>query len=708
MRHFSLLMLLYWSALLLPTQSKAMLSLYVATNGNDGWSGRLAHPNSAHTDGPFATLERAQQAIRAFKSQKRWPHGGVTVWIEQGRYELTKTLELTQEDEGTPDSPLRFAAWQHQPVTLTGGKIVSRWKTVTDTAILQRLPAAAQGHVLQCNLQEQGIQNYGDLIRRGFGLPIVPTPLELFFKGNPMQLARWPRQGYASIVSTPAGPQGGEFGYEGDEPALWTRDPDVWVHGFWSFDWADSYEKVADIDTAHHLIRTVPPHGVFGYQTGARWYALNIIEELAEAGMYYLDRQTGILYFWPPAPIQPGDTEVSMLSKPLVSLQNTAYITLEGITLECGRDCGVQIVGGNHNLLLRCTLRNLGTYAVSIGGNTQDYQNAIYANTVLDRNSGSHNGVEECTIYNTGSSGVILGGGDRKTLTPGGNFVVGCTIHDYNRWDFTYRAGVSVDGVSNLIAYNAIYNAPHNAILLSGNNHLIEYNDIHDVCLDTGDAGAFYMGRDLTMRGNTIRYNYFHNIEPHINRPNSFEGVQSVYLDDCACGATVYGNIFDHAGRAIMIGGGRDNTVENNIFLHCHPAIHVDARGLNWAKDWFNGKDPILLDRLKAVNYNQPPYSLVYPHLANILQDDPAVPKYNEISHNICAFGEWIEWLDGMNDRVVTVRDNFVGDAPGFSNPQNPAKDGFTLTPSSPARKAGFRPIPFNQIGPSGFRKSRP
>ncbi|HLH79539.1 MAG TPA: right-handed parallel beta-helix repeat-containing protein, partial [Chthonomonas sp.] len=681
----------------------ARMNFYVAPNGNDAWSGYLPYPNRTHTDGPFATLGRAQQAVRAFKKQHPTQKEGITVWLEGGRYELHQTFALTAADGGTAQAPVRYAAWHRQTVSITGGKLISHWQPVTDPHILERLPEAARGHVLQCDLHSQGIQNFGQLTRRGFGLPIVPAPLELFFRGEPMQLARWPLHGYTTIATTPAGPQGGEFGYEGDEPSRWSNDHDVWVHGYWTFDWADSYEKIASIDTAKHLIHTVPPHGVYGYQIGSRWYALNILEELAAPGEYYLDRDTGVLYFWPPASIHKGDTEVSILTTPLITLTDASHVILDGLTIECGRGCGVQIVGGDHNLLVHCTLRNFGEYAASIGDDTQNYQNAIYANTLLNRQSGSHNGIEECAIYNTGSGGVLLGGGDRQTLTPGGNFVIGCTIHDYNRWDFTYRAGVNIDGVGNLIAYNAIYNAPHNAILLSGNNHLIEFNDIHDVCLDTGDAGAFYMGRDLSMRGNTVRYNYFHNIEPHIQRANAFEGVQSVYLDDCASGTTVYGNIFFHAGCAVMIGGGRDNTVDNNLFLDCDPAIHVDARGLSWAKDWFNGKDPILISRLEAVHYNRPPYSIAYPHLANILQDDPAVPKYNTITHNICVGGTWIQWLDGMNDHIVTVQNNLVTTDPGFLDPLAPEKRGFELLPRSPALHMGFRPIPFNQIGPKGF-----
>ena len=42
---------------------KAMMDEYfVATDGNDAWSGKLAKPNRAKTDGPLATVERARDA----------------------------------------------------------------------------------------------------------------------------------------------------------------------------------------------------------------------------------------------------------------------------------------------------------------------------------------------------------------------------------------------------------------------------------------------------------------------------------------------------------------------------------------------------------------------------------------------------------------------------------------------------------------------
>jgi len=45
----------------------APLRLYVAPNGNDAWSGKLAGAKGA--DGPFASLTRARDEIRKLKKE---------------------------------------------------------------------------------------------------------------------------------------------------------------------------------------------------------------------------------------------------------------------------------------------------------------------------------------------------------------------------------------------------------------------------------------------------------------------------------------------------------------------------------------------------------------------------------------------------------------------------------------------------------------
>jgi parallel beta-helix repeat protein len=207
--------------------------------------------------------------------------------------------------------------------------------------------------------------------------------------------------------------------------------------------------------------------------------------------------------------------------------------------------------------------------------------------------------------------------------------------------------------VGNRVAENTIHDLPHFGIWLHGNEHVIERNEIHHVCLETNDAGAFYMGRDFSERGNVIRHNYFHDL-------GEGDLVQGVYLDDCASGTTVAGNVFIRAGRGIMIGGGRDNTVTDNFFESCRPAVHVDARGIGWASSWFDDRDPTLFKRLTAVRHDRHPYSEAYPELVTLLDDRPAFPKGNRITGNTCVESRWLDLLDDLAEQDIEMTDNLI------------------------------------------------
>jgi hypothetical protein len=152
------------------------MNLYVSPNGNDSWSGRLASPNRTRTDGPFATLERARDAIRTLKRQGKLPEGGVTVWLRGGMYAQLTPLELTAEDGGTPQSPITYSAYRNEQVRLVGGKRVTGWKPVTDATVLRKLPPKARGKVLVADLRSQGITDFGQMRRRGFGSSAAESP----------------------------------------------------------------------------------------------------------------------------------------------------------------------------------------------------------------------------------------------------------------------------------------------------------------------------------------------------------------------------------------------------------------------------------------------------------------------------------------------------------------------------------------------------
>ena len=644
------------------------LILYVATEGDDRWSGRLPEPNVERNDGPFATLERARDEIRRLKAEGKLK-GSVTVFVRGGEYYRDKPFKLTAEDSGTSDAPILYRAYPGEEVRLIGGKPVSSWQPVTDRSVLGRLDELARGKVMQADLRSIGITDYGQPSGGG---------LELFFNDKPMTLARYPNEGFMRIADVVVhnghqihgikGSKIGKFHYEGDRPKRWVGEKDPWLHGYWFWDWSDQRHRIESIDTEGRIISVAQPYHGYGYRKGQWFYAYNILAELDSPGEWYLDRERGILYFWPPGDIESGRPTVSTIST-LVEMRDVSHVTLQGFILEVARGNAVTITNGEEDRIIDCTIRNIHGWAVRISGGKGDK-------------------VTGCEIYNLGHGGIALSGGDRERLIPAGHLAENNHIHHYGRWKRMYTPAVSLSGVGNRARHNLIHDAPHQAVAFSGNDHLIEFNEIHRVCLESNDAGAIYSGRDWTWRGTVIRYNFFHHI-------NGFQGrgCMGVYLDDMLCGTIIYGNIFYRVTRAAFIGGGRDNVVENNIFVECSPAVHVDARAMGWASYHVN---TTMVERLNRVPYKKPPWSERYPELVNILEDEPAAPKGNRIIRNICWKGKWLE-IEERAKPYVRFEDNLIDQDPLLVDVEGMD---FRLRPDSPAYKIGFKPIPFEKIGP--------
>ena len=125
----------------------------------------------------------------------------------------------------------------------------------------------------------------------------------------------------------------GRIVYSGDRPKRWLGERDVWLHGYWFWDWAEQRQKVQSIDAAKRIIALAPPHHVYGYRKGQWYYALNLLPELDSPGEWYLERPSGVLYFWPPAPLAEGKTFVSVAAS-LLSLNEVSHVTFRGLTFE--------------------------------------------------------------------------------------------------------------------------------------------------------------------------------------------------------------------------------------------------------------------------------------------------------------------------------------------------------------------------------------
>lgn len=649
------------TASLLATAAAAQTTLYVAPMGQDA--------NPGAREAPLQTLAGARDRVRTVKAQ-----GPVTVEFAAGTYAVAAATAFGEADSGTAEAPIVYRAAPGAEVRFTGGVAVKGWQPVTDAAILKRLAPEAQGKVLVADLTAQGITDLGKLAVRGFSMGSPVAEAELFAGDKPMTLARWPNEGFRGLKERPSIT---ELVVDTDRVARWTEEDDPWVFAYWHHDWAEIYEPIRGIDPARNLLLRDPDiKPQYGVTPGrARWYALNLLSELDEPGEYYIDRANGKLYFWPP---QPGAATVLSVANGIITGDQLSYVTFQGFTVEACRGTAIVLKEGTGSKIVGCTIRDTGHRAVSVSG-------------------GTNHEVYGCDVYDTGEGGISMSGGDRKTLTPAHHNVENNHVHHYSRRARTYKTGITVSGCGNRIAHNLIHHGPHMALSAPGNDHIVEYNEIHNAVYESGDAGAYYVGRDWTQRGNILRYNYWHEIVGG----TGFGGM-TIYLDDQHCGHTIVGNIFEHCSRAVFIGGGDDNKVIGNVFLGCWKAAHLDNRGMGWQKKFTDDPKSSIHVALHAMPYQGELWAKRYPELVNVLDDDPGVPKRNLFRSNVSAGGSWDDIHQGTRN-LQTVEDNLVfdQDKDWIKLQKDATGKPVALVFKDPAavKACGYEPIPVAEIG---------
>lgn len=564
--------------------------------------------------------------------------------LREGDYILDSAITLDESYEGVV---LRGEG----RVRLLGGKKLSDWRPITDSAVLDRLEPEARAHVLVCDLTENGVHDTGRLVSRGFGRKPAPAHAEVFRNGKPMSLSQYPKRGQflhitgfiegkMNELEEMAGNKETGFLYEDDRPATWAPSDDLWVHGYWSFDWAQSYERVQSLDLERKHVLTHPPYANYPFRIGQRFYFLNILEEVRYPGDYFIDRSSNLLYFYPEAD-ETAELLISMLETPMLQLNGCRNVSVIGIDFECTRGNGVQSNGADDVRIDRCRFRHIGNTAVQLEG-------------------GLRNSVRNSTIYDCGDGGINAFGGDRKTLTPCEFQIANNHIYRIGQWSRCYYPAIHLKGVGIRAEHNLIHDLPHFGIWWWGNEISIEHNEIYSVCMETGDAGAVYAGRDLSCRGNRVSHNFIH----HLGGVGL--GTMGIYNDDGISGTIMEDNFFLEVGRAAMLGGGVDFAVRNNVFVKCYPAITADSRVAHTKFFWDRAygtlkksfyeaaahwdKDNPSVERLDA---SRSPYITRYPELAKIdrmFKAEEPMTASAHISQNVFCSKVWFRYFYDMRD----------------------------------------------------------
>ena len=656
----------------LPSTPKPAQEFFVSTKGS------AAGPGSKQR--PLGSLEQARDAIRRLKASGGLPVGGVTVHVRGGVYPVRETFKLTADDSGRADAPVRYLAYEDETPRFSGGVTLDGFEPVTDTVILARLPEEARKDVRCVDLKACGVSDLGHIEPRGYGLSGYPGKpwVDLYVHGRAMRLARWPNDGFLKVGKVHGGRfrsdesgSPGEFEYGGQRPQRWKTTEDVWMFGYWVHLWAGRSVKVARLDTERSRLTTAG-RSSYGYREGQPYYFFNVLEELDEPGEWYLDRMSGVLYLYPPTDFAGSAVQFSVLSAPFVVIKDTAHVTLGGLVFELGRAEGAVIVDGLDNLLSGCTFRQLGTNGLIISG-------------------GTGHGVLGCDIHTLGAGGIRMTGGDRRTLTPGNHFVENCHVYDFTRIDRVYAPAVHLDGVGNRIAHNLFHDSPHHAMRVEGYEQTVEFNEIHSVVYEADDQAGIDMFGNPAYRGNVLRYNFWH----HIGSGHDVAGQSGIRLDDFISRVLVYGNVFYRAagGRfgAVQIHGGKDNMVDNNLFVDCKHALSFSPWG---EKRWL---ERLSRDSTRAavarggVDISKPPHASRYPDLAHISENADRNFVWRNVAVNC---GDFAIRESGKNQLMDNC--SFTGRA-GFANVDG--RD-FSLPEDSPIYdRLGFRPIPFDRIG---------
>ncbi|MFH1008802.1 MAG: hypothetical protein V1800_15100 [Candidatus Latescibacterota bacterium] len=128
------------------TTRRPKATLFVAMNGDDRWSGRSPESNAGKTDGPFATLARARDAVRDLKAQtKDKLKAPVIIMVRGGKYYIDKTLELTEVDSGTARAPIVYTAYPGELPVISGGRKITGWAPYRGDILKCEIPEARSG-----------------------------------------------------------------------------------------------------------------------------------------------------------------------------------------------------------------------------------------------------------------------------------------------------------------------------------------------------------------------------------------------------------------------------------------------------------------------------------------------------------------------------------------------------------------------------------
>ncbi len=686
-------------------------TFYVATDGLDEQQGTL--------ENPFASLHRAQQAVRSFRRGN--PSVAVTVKVRQGTYYLGRILEFTPEDSGTKDAPVTYTAFPGEKVTLSGGrKLKCQWLTRKSKSI--------------CDLN---VNNSG---------PFAFS--QLFINGRRQVRARFPdfdstdpiRGGYVTAVrALPAGTSspdpadennakegviGIEFDPETFSQKRWGTPEDAVIHISQQEDLGMLAWNIRSIDYDRNRIWFGKGGGQLGSQwngsssaigKGSRFYVDNVLEEMSKPCEWYLSTSSGTLYY---RAEEGMDLESALIEVPaleqIIRVRGSIDKPVEYLIFDGFRLAHTEITymkshetlpSGNWSFYRggavlfeqtrNCSIRNCWFDAV--GGNAVFWNNQNVAGSVTG-----------CKFTESGDNAIcFVGTPGNIRQSPSECNAVNNLIRNCGTFG-KQIAGIYISCARRIsAAHNHIRNVPCAGICIGDGDwggHIIEHNYIHDTVEETKHYGSLNaygheglgqtvvpsagaesganpplaIAESITLRGNLIR-------------EKAGCGIR------LASGSTQY-EIYKNVaiGTAIRICAGAHRNVYNNIWFNSPQAAEL-LMGRGTSRDRFHHNVAVVTG---ASTYR---FSTGSDHGQSVEEID-----YNCIYQQGGSFAASITHLQDEKEFESPAVVNLAGwqdlgfdRHSSFANPliADPAHLDFRLLQDSPALKLGFVNFAMNQWG---------
>jgi len=465
---------------------------------------------------PGSDLAKARDAVRKLVAEGLKAH--VTVLLKGGTYELPETLAFGPEDSGTEQFSITYAAVPGERVIVSGCRRIAGWKKGEGETWTAEVAGVKDGKWYFHQLWVNG--------RRAIR---ARTP-----NADAAQPC-WQLKG-ASLAKEL---KSHTYTFGAGQLKEWKNltDVEAVVYGNWEitrkrFEKADPAAGVAQMLGPH-----ARPHDAIA-AGGGRWFYLeNAAEFLDQPGEWYLDRQTGVLTYWP----RPGEdlTKAEVIAPALTRLvevkgtpeRPVRNLHFRGIefayadwTPPPGGYLGIQAchftagTGWDKAEWARipAALRFDHAEACSVtdgaiahvGGCGIEFVTRCSKCTV----EGNH-------IHDVSGNGIILGGPKAEADVPRDCRVANNHVHGIGL-DYAGAVGIWVGFAQRaVIAHNLVHDTPYTGISLGwqwnpqptpARENTIEWNHVHNVMNRLGDGGCIYT---LGLQpGTQIRFNHLHDV----------------------------------------------------------------------------------------------------------------------------------------------------------------------------------------------------